>query len=101
MDYAVFPHKIVQTGDVVVFLYEALTMFRQISYRWAEAAGRSRAGLLGLLGWHGGKAIRSSSRLQASGITAGWTCSATRTASAMRVTERFRRAQLRNHGSAR
>jgi hypothetical protein len=30
MDYAVFPHKIVQTRDVVVVLYEALTMFRQV-----------------------------------------------------------------------
>jgi hypothetical protein len=30
MDYAVFPHKIVQTREVVVVLYEALTMFRQI-----------------------------------------------------------------------
>jgi hypothetical protein len=30
MDYAVFPHKIVQTPDVVVVLYEALTMFRQV-----------------------------------------------------------------------
>jgi hypothetical protein len=30
MDYAVFPHKIVQTPGVVVFLYEALTMFRQV-----------------------------------------------------------------------
>jgi hypothetical protein len=30
MDVAVFPHKIIQTPGVVVVLYEALTMFRQI-----------------------------------------------------------------------
>src|ERR1700730_18962356 len=28
LDYAVFPHKIVQTPNVVVVLYEALTMYR-------------------------------------------------------------------------
>ena len=100
MDYAVFPHKIVQTGDVVVFLYEALTMFRQI---YTDGRKLPVDPEPAFSGYSVGKWEGDSLVVEAAGFKEnGWLDAFGHPhSSAMRVTERFRRRQLRHHGSAR
>ena len=90
MDYAVFPHKIVQTADVVVIMYEALTMFRQIHTDGRKLPVDPEPAFSG---YSVGKWEGDSLVVEAAGFKDnGWLDAFGHPhSSAMRVTERFRR----------
>ena len=90
MDVAVFPHKIVQTKDVIFLLYEEMSMFRQIYMDGRKLPENPEPAYVGYsVGrWEGDTLV-----VEANGFKdGGWLDAFGHPHSdAMRVTERFRR----------
>jgi hypothetical protein len=93
MDGAVFPHKIVQTPELVVILYEELTMFRQIFTDGRPLPEDPEPAFTGhsIGKWEGDVLV-----IEANGFRdGGWLdASGHPHSSAMRLTERFHRRNV-------